>query len=43
MQHYKAEVRLRVEWHSVQVVRFRATDPELLEDDHNENEWRMMR
>ena len=43
MQHYKSEVRLRVEWHSVQVVRFRETDPGLLEDDRKENEWRMMR
>ena len=43
MQHYKAEARLRVEWHLVQEVRFRPSDPGLFEDDPKVNEWRMMR
>ena len=43
IQHYNAEARIRVEWHSVQVVRFRAADPGLFEDDGEGNEWKMMR
>ena len=43
IQRHKAETRLRVEWHSVQVVRFRAADPGLLEDDGEGYAWKMMR
>ena len=43
IQRNKVETRLRVEWHSVQVVRLRATDPGLLEDDGEGYAWKMMR
>ena len=42
-QHHKAETRLRVEWHSVQVVHFRAADPGFLEDDGEGYAWKMRR
>ena len=43
IQRHKAETRLRVEWHSVQVVRLRAADPGFLEDDGEGYAWKMMR
>ena len=43
IQYHKAETRLRVEWHSVQIVHFRAADPGLLEDDGEGHTWKMMR